>query len=126
MPFSHRKHFAELLTRFLAHQQLVNTYAEAMYRQLEYLPGHPLETNHNTVVFKLPIGVEYNNFHGSAHGGSLATLLDISTTLALFKLNQAKTTSVEMSMSYLSPAKIGEPVLVRAEALRFGSRLCYS
>jgi acyl-coenzyme A thioesterase PaaI-like protein len=33
------------------------------------------------------VQAEYVNFHASAHGGALATLLDISTTLALFKLN---------------------------------------
>jgi acyl-coenzyme A thioesterase 13 len=59
-------------------------------------------------------------------GGALATLLDVTTTLALLKLNQAKTVSVEMNMSYLSPAPLNKELFVRAEALRFGRSLCYS
>lgn len=49
----HHKEFSELLKRFMSCKILNNTFAEHIYRKFEYLPGHELELNHNTIVLRL-------------------------------------------------------------------------
>lgn len=71
---------------------------------------------------------EYTNRGGSLHGGFTATLVDQMSTLALLTHadeNLAAGVSIELNVSFLSPANVGDQILIEASTLRKGRNLAY-
>lgn len=75
---------------------------------------------------RLPLGEAVRNFgHGPAHGGALASLVDIAVQMALDSLGLPGITghaTVQLNVTFLAPAE-GEAVLVEGRILRAGQRL---
>ena len=71
---------------------------------------------------------EHTNRGGSLHGGFTATLVDQMSTLALLTHsdeNLAAGVSIELNVSFLSPANVGDHILIEASTLRKGRNLAY-
>lgn len=71
---------------------------------------------------------EHTNRGGSLHGGFTATLVDQMSTLALLTHadeNLAAGVSIELNVSFLSPANVGDQILIEASTLRKGRNLAY-
>jgi acyl-coenzyme A thioesterase PaaI-like protein len=65
---------------------------------------------------------------GTLHGGCTATLFDVCTTLPLALIMRPGVwemlgVSRTLSISYLSPANVGDGVLIECEILQVGKRL---
>jgi uncharacterized protein (TIGR00369 family) len=62
------------------------------------------------------------------HGGAFATLVDITTTLAILKVDSKfnKNVTIELSESCMSPAKENDLLLIRAECLRLGNSVAFT
>lgn len=63
------------------------------------------------------------NRFGTLHGGCIATLVDVIGTAALVTKTQLAGVSVEINVSYMGSAKLGEEVEVVAKVLKVGSSL---
>ena len=79
-------------------------------------------------VASLKIEEEHTNRGGTLHGGLSAVLVDNISTLAL-TLPEGEAfnygVSVNMDLSYLKAAKIGEEVLIDAKVLKRGRTLAF-
>ncbi|XP_033856858.3 acyl-coenzyme A thioesterase 13 [Acipenser ruthenus] len=79
------------------------------------------------VVCELKVEEEHTNRGGTLHGGLTATLVDvISTTALLYTERGAPGVSVDMNITYMNAAKIGEDVLITAQVLKQGKTLAFT
>ncbi|KAK6490606.1 acyl-coenzyme A thioesterase 13 [Huso huso] len=79
------------------------------------------------VVCELKVEEEHTNRGGTLHGGLTATLVDvISTTALLYTERGAPGVSVDMNITYMNAAKIGEDVLITAQVLKQGKTLAFA
>ena len=64
---------------------------------------------------------------GTLHGGMTATLIDILTTCAVYtKPPHQLGVSIDMSISYLRPAKVGDEIVINTEVVKMGQTLAFT
>ncbi|XP_068951149.1 acyl-coenzyme A thioesterase 13 [Petaurus breviceps papuanus] len=86
-----------------------------------------LSTSPGKVVCEMKVGEEHRNSLGTLHGGLTATLVDVISTFALINTERGKPgVSVDMNITYLSPAKVGEEILIVAHVLKQGKTLAFA
>ncbi|KAF6073809.1 acyl-CoA thioesterase 13 [Phyllostomus discolor] len=79
------------------------------------------------VTCELRVEEEHTNKFGTLHGGLTATLVDTISTLALLCTERALPgVSVDMNITYMSPAKVGEDVVITAHVLKQGRTLAFA
>ncbi|XP_053874297.1 acyl-coenzyme A thioesterase 13 isoform X1 [Malaclemys terrapin pileata] len=79
------------------------------------------------VVCEMKIEEEHTNRGGTLHGGLTATLVDVVSTAALLYTERGMPgVSVDMNITYMSAAKIGEEILITAQILKQGRRLAFA
>lgn len=79
------------------------------------------------VVCQMTVEEEHTNRGGTLHGGLTATLVDvISTAAIMYSERAAPGVSVDMNITYMSAAKIGEDVLITAQVLKQGRTLAFA
>ncbi|XP_008145293.2 acyl-coenzyme A thioesterase 13 [Eptesicus fuscus] len=79
------------------------------------------------VTCELRVEEEHTNKLGTLHGGLTATLVDSISTMALLCTERALPgVSVDMNITYMSPAKIGEVVVITAQILKQGRTLAFA
>jgi len=87
-----------------------------------------VEGNVGRCVASLVIEEEHTNKTGTLHGGFSALLVDNISTLAL-TLPEGQSfnygVSVNMDLSYLKAAKVGEEILIEANVLKRGRTLAF-
>lgn len=82
-------------------------------------PGH--------VVCEMPVCEEHTNRGGTLHGGLTATLVDVVSTTALLSTERAAPgVSVDMNITYMSAARVGEELVIAAHVLRQGRTLAFA
>ncbi|XP_036621961.1 acyl-coenzyme A thioesterase 13 [Trichosurus vulpecula] len=86
-----------------------------------------LSASPEKVVCEMKVEEEHLNRIGSLHGGLTATLVDVISTLALINTERGKPgVSVDINITYLSPAKVGEEVVIAAHILKQGKTLAFA
>ncbi|CAD8099641.1 unnamed protein product [Paramecium sonneborni] len=122
------KEFGDIFKRFIQIPILKNTFAEHFYQAFQFLPGHALERNSNHLVLRYKVPQEIMNMNGSVHGGALATILDCATTIAILRgdRNLSRTVSIELGLSFISPAKLNDQLIVHAVCQKVGKNVAYS
>ncbi|XP_068093088.1 acyl-coenzyme A thioesterase 13 isoform X2 [Hyperolius riggenbachi] len=79
------------------------------------------------LVCELQVAEEHTNRGGTLHGGLTATLVDIVSTVALLNTERgAPGVSVDMNITYMNAAKIGDSVLITAQILKQGRSLAFA
>ncbi|KAM4028535.1 acyl-coenzyme A thioesterase 13 [Anomaloglossus baeobatrachus] len=79
------------------------------------------------VVCELKVDEEHTNRAGTMHGGLTATLVDTVSTVALIHTERgAPGVSVDMNITYMNAAKLGESVLITAQVLKQGRTLAFA
>ncbi|XP_069469718.1 acyl-coenzyme A thioesterase 13 [Ambystoma mexicanum] len=79
------------------------------------------------VVCELRVEEEHTNKLGTLHGGLTATLVDVVSTAALLYTERgAPGVSVDMNITYMNSAKIGDSVLITAQILKQGKTLAFA
>nr|XP_055075586.1 acyl-coenzyme A thioesterase 13 [Misgurnus anguillicaudatus] len=79
------------------------------------------------VVCEMKVEEEHTNRGGTLHGGMTATLVDvISTTAIMYSERGAPGVSVDMNITYMNAAKVGEDVLITAQVLKQGRTLAFA
>jgi acyl-coenzyme A thioesterase 13 len=80
-----------------------------------------------TVDCVLPVTAEVANSYGTLHGGATSLLVDVVGTMALLTRDATRPgVSVELNVSFLAAAKVGEEVAVQGRVLRTGRTLGYT
>lgn len=79
------------------------------------------------VVCEMQVAEEHTNRGGTLHGGMTATLVDVISTVAIMNSERgAPGVSVDMNITYMNAAKIGEDVLITAQVLKQGKTLAFA
>ncbi|CAF0741536.1 unnamed protein product [Brachionus calyciflorus] len=82
--------------------------------------------NQGSCLIELKVDEKLINMNKTIHGGALASLLDISTTVALYNTPIRKLgVSVDLNISYMKPAKLNETILIDGKVVRYGSKLAF-
>lgn len=79
------------------------------------------------MVCEMQVGEEHTNRMGTLHGGMTATLVDVISTMAIMNSDRGVPgVSVDMNITYLNAAKVGEDVLITAQVLKQGKSLAFA
>ncbi|XP_061598443.1 acyl-coenzyme A thioesterase 13 [Cololabis saira] len=79
------------------------------------------------VVCGMRVEEEHTNRFGTLHGGLTATLVDVVSTVAIMYSERGTPgVSVDMNITYMSAAKLGEDVLITAQVLKQGRSLAFA
>jgi acyl-coenzyme A thioesterase 13 len=79
------------------------------------------------VVCELTVGVPHSNSYGTLHGGCTATLVDIVGTMAALTVDPLRPgVSVDMHISYLAAARVGQRVVCVGHCHKMGGRLAFT
>ncbi|XP_008329893.1 acyl-coenzyme A thioesterase 13 isoform X1 [Cynoglossus semilaevis] len=79
------------------------------------------------VVCELRVEEEHTNRMGTLHGGMTATLVDVISTMAvMYSERGAPGVSVDMNITYINAAKLGEDVIITAQVLKQGRTLAFA
>lgn len=79
------------------------------------------------VVCEMQVAEEHTNRGGTLHGGMTATLVDVISTVAIMNSERgAPGVSVDMNITYMNAAKLGEDVLITAQVLKQGKTLAFA
>merc|ERR1712179_570819 len=94
---------------------------ETVLNQIKVVSG-----GEGTCVCKLRVTEDDQNRGGTLYGGMTATLVDsVSTWALLTSEKQTAGVSVDMSISYMKAAKVGEEITIDARTLKLGNRLAF-
>lgn len=75
----------------------------------------------------MKIEEEHTNRMGTLHGGLTATLVDSISTMALLCTEMGMPgVSIDMNITYMSPAKLGDDILITAHVLKQGKTLAFA
>lgn len=86
-----------------------------------------LSASPGKVVCEMKVAEEHTNRGGTLHGGLTATLVDVISTVAIMNSERgAPGVSVDMNITYMNAAKIGEDVLITAQVLKQGRTLAFA
>lgn len=78
------------------------------------------------LVISIILGEEHLNNGGTLHGGFTASIADLVTSRAVQMTESCPRVSVDLSVSYLLPAKIGEEILVEGKCLKIGWMMAFT
>ncbi|XP_030068080.1 acyl-coenzyme A thioesterase 13 [Microcaecilia unicolor] len=79
------------------------------------------------VVCEMKVEEEHTNANGTLHGGMTATLVDIISTAAFIYTERGLPgVSVDMNITYMNAAKLGESILITAQVLKQGRQLGFA
>ncbi|KAL1785286.1 acyl-coenzyme A thioesterase 13 [Sigmodon hispidus] len=79
------------------------------------------------LICEMKVEEQHANKYGTLHGGLTATLIDNISTVALMCTERGVPgVSVDMNITYMSPAKIGEEILITAHILKQGKTLAFA
>ncbi|XP_029370313.1 acyl-coenzyme A thioesterase 13 [Echeneis naucrates] len=86
-----------------------------------------LSASPGKVVCEMRVEEEHTNRGGTLHGGLTATLVDVISTMAImYSEAGAPGVSVDMNITYMNAAKMGEDVLITAQVLKEGRTLAFA
>ncbi|KAL7829469.1 hypothetical protein AOLI_G00303540 [Acnodon oligacanthus] len=95
---------------------------DRVLKKVEILSASP-----GKVVCEMKVAEEHTNRLGMLHGGLTATLVDaISTTAIMYSERATPGVSVDMNITYMNAARIGEDVLITAQVLKEGRTLAFA
>jgi acyl-coenzyme A thioesterase 13 len=80
------------------------------------------------IIARLPITSAHLNSSGSIHGGVSATIVDWAGGLAIasWDLRNATGVSVDINVSYLSGARLGDEIEIEGKAEKVGGSLAFT
>ncbi|XP_022315074.1 acyl-coenzyme A thioesterase 13-like [Crassostrea virginica] len=78
------------------------------------------------VTCEFGVEEEHRNSHGTLHGGLMSLLVDAITTWALHtKVRDRNSASIDLSLRFIKPARVGETVVIEAKTTRCGRRVAF-
>uniref|UniRef100_UPI00398ED2D5 acyl-coenzyme A thioesterase 13 isoform X2 n=1 Tax=Pristiophorus japonicus TaxID=55135 RepID=UPI00398ED2D5 len=79
------------------------------------------------IVCEMQVEEEHVNRGNTLHGGLIATLIDVVSTTALLNTERALPgVSVDMNVTYMNAAKLGEDIIITAQVLKEGKSLAFT
>lgn len=114
-----------------AAEKLINSqavmYAPSVLNRVQFEPNSIRVLKEGDMVFPFTGGKEATNAFKSMHGGALASLADMFTTLHLWGQDpQSRHVSVNFDIHYLAAAPVGGQFECITRIVKKGKRLCFT
>ena len=123
-----RAHKVMNLMRLLSGR--MNSFGNQFVSKLHLHEEHELyhKHKHNQLLMSLKVEPSMANLNGTLHGGAIATIIDVSTTIAVMSMDKKDRANVsaELNMSFLSAAPIGEDIFVLSQVDRIGKNVAFT
>nr|XP_018902687.1 PREDICTED: acyl-coenzyme A thioesterase 13-like isoform X2 [Bemisia tabaci] len=76
---------------------------------------------------EMKVEEEHTNYMETLHGGLSATIIDNLSSYALvtYKPNQNRGSSIDLKISYLNSAKVGDEIVITANTVKAGKTLAF-
>lgn len=87
---------------------------------------HVISVEPNRLILSFVLTEQHLNNAGTMHGGFTASLVDIATSRAVGIVESCRRVSLDLSVSYLLPAKLGEKIFVEARCLKIGGMMAFT
>lgn len=102
-------------------------YAPDVLSRVRFEPSKIYHESRSVLVFPLVAGKEAANAFRSLHGGALASLADMFTTLHLWGEDpQSRHVSVSFDIQYLAAAMVGKEFECLTKIVKKGKRLAFT
>uniref|UniRef100_A0A0N4Z1M0 Acyl-coenzyme A thioesterase 13 n=1 Tax=Parastrongyloides trichosuri TaxID=131310 RepID=A0A0N4Z1M0_PARTI len=113
--------YFKLASAFLKHPSHHGTYMKPLTQT------KLISAEEGKIKVELEVLEEHTNPMGTLHGGCSATLIDCITTLACIVTPIQKAgVSVDMTINYLSSAKVGDSIIVEGYVLKQGKSTTFT
>ena len=99
---------------------------------MQMLDGRVDSFGEGVSVMSLPLEEKHMNPNGVVHGGVITTLMDEATGHAIVTIRGLETmaeaphATIDMSVSFLSGARIGDELVCEARTLRIGRAVAFA
>lgn len=84
------------------------------------------EDNPRLAAFRYNFGTHQKNIQETVHGGALATMIDVVTTIGMLRMTHMRTISVSLSTEFLNVIKVGEEVEIETEIAKIGKNIVFA
>jgi acyl-coenzyme A thioesterase 13 len=79
------------------------------------------------VKCRIPVDKDVSNFYNTLHGGATSTLIDVVGTMAVLSKDPTKPgVSIDLNVSFVRAAKVGETINIEGKLLKIGRKLAYT
>ena len=97
-----------------------------MFRNIKYIENHPLASP-KSIVFSYRVTEADSNVNKVMHGGAIATLIDMTTSIAVtaFDRGHRNNVSIELSCTYLKPVLLNSNIYIFCKVPKIGKTVAY-
>jgi len=113
-----------VLQLYCANPHLLGGFGEDFGRRMVALDRH--EDNAKLAAFRYSFGAHQKNIQETVHGGALATMIDVVTTIGMLRMTQMRTISISLSTEFLSVVRVGEEVEIETEIAKIGKNIVFA
>lgn len=100
-------------------QEFINTFKASRSYDKLFRDLTVVSAGNGNIKCTMPVLQEHLNGLGTMHGGCVASLVDTVSTFGLVTANDGKLgVSVNMAITYIHPAKLGDLITVESSALK--------
>ncbi|EFA86399.1 hypothetical protein PPL_00191 [Heterostelium album PN500] len=95
----------------------------------KYLKMESIDHEKNSIIMSMTVPQELCNVLSTLHGGAMATLVDIVSSIAIISTdpsNMPPSVSVDLSISYAATAPLGETITIESLVYKIGKNLAFS
>jgi acyl-coenzyme A thioesterase 13 len=114
----------EVLQFYVSNPHLVGGFGEDVGRRLKAMDRY--EDNPKLCSFLYKFESHQKNIQETIHGGALATMIDVITTIAMLRMTHMRTISISLNTEFLNIIKIGEEVEIDTEITKIGKNVVFS
>lgn len=117
----------EMYEGFISRAKDNRTYSTDCIENSVLIEKHPLIEEENEFLFKVTLKPADNNGVGVVHGGYVATIIDVFTTITTFAVTSPFVPSVSLNLNieYLRAVKDSEFILVKCKNDRIGRSIIF-
>lgn len=104
------------------------TFDSKILSEVQVLSMNKLESGSSQLKLTIPVLPDFCNSYGPLHGGAIATMIDVYTTLAIWGVDTQNrmTVSVDLDISYVSMGQAGDILTILANCHKVGKTMAYT
>lgn len=116
--------FVKLFDKFIKNPALKGSFSEQLVKHLRLTELHSADPNKVVYLYRIPH--ENINIQGTTHGGALATLVDLTTTISILKVTPNRTTSISLNTEFLAGTKPSDEIKIETTIKKAGRNVIFT
>lgn len=116
--------FPQLFEKFMRNPTLRSSFSEQLAKHIRLTDLHSANPNKVSYLYRIPH--ENINIQGSTHGGALAALIDLTTTISILKVMANRTTSISLSTEFLAATKPSDEIQIETTIKKAGKNIVFT